>query len=150
MTIEKHDFLLFENSIQLTGGSTPNEMIVMACIYQLPVDRAKNGNTCNCEDAIAGMMSANITLTVMCEWSSSYSLVFGLDDFEIKCQWIHSTVYLWWSVLFLGTYQGMLYSTWNNLASWRLCVTCSWMLFVLILPWREQWASKFLILHAVI
>ena len=65
-----NDFLLRENGVHLTGGSTPpSELIGTARIYRLPVDRTKNGNTYNCEDLIAGMMSALITLTVTCECS---------------------------------------------------------------------------------
>ena len=75
-----NDFSLFENGALLTGGNAPpSELIGTARIYRLPVDRTKNGNTYNCEDVIAAMMSAVITLTVNCEWirwyvNSYYSL----------------------------------------------------------------------------
>ena len=64
----RNDFILHENGVRLKGSNTPpSEMIRTARIFHLPVDRTKNGNTYNCEDVIAGMMSAVITLTVTCE-----------------------------------------------------------------------------------
>ena len=63
-----NDFSLLENGALLTGGSTPpSKLIGMARIFHLPVDRTKNGNTYRCEDVIALMMSAVLTLTVTCE-----------------------------------------------------------------------------------
>ena len=65
-----NDFSLLENGALLTGGNAPpSELIGPARIYRLPVDRTKNGNTYRCEDVIAGMMSAVLTLTVTCECS---------------------------------------------------------------------------------
>ena len=64
-----NDYNLYENGVQLTGGNVPpNELIGTARIYQLPVNRTKNGNTYRCEDVIVFMMSPNLTLTVVCEW----------------------------------------------------------------------------------
>ena len=64
-----NDFSLFENGVQLTeGNAPPSELLEMARIFHLPVDRTKNGNTYRCEDVIAGMMSEVMTLTVTCEW----------------------------------------------------------------------------------
>jgi len=64
-----NDYNLYENGVQLTGGNAPpSELIGTARIFHLPVDRTKNGNTYRCEDVIAGMMSAVLTLTVTCEW----------------------------------------------------------------------------------
>ena len=81
-----NDFSLFENAVHLTGGNAPpSELIGTARIFQLPVDRTKNGNTYRCQDLVGFMMSAVLNLTVTCEWrvgsgykSSYYSLVFGL------------------------------------------------------------------------
>ena len=64
-----NDFSLFENGVQFTpGNAPPSELVGMARIFHLPVDRTKNGNTYRCADVIAGMMSAVMTLTVTCEW----------------------------------------------------------------------------------
>ena len=63
-----NDYNLLENGVRLTGGSTPpSELIGTARIFHLPVDRTKDGNTYRCEDLIALMMSAVLTLTVTCE-----------------------------------------------------------------------------------
>ena len=65
-----NEFILHENGLRLTGGnSPPSERMGMGRVFQLPVDRAKNGNTYNCEGVIATMMSSVITLTVTCKWS---------------------------------------------------------------------------------
>ena len=61
-----NDFFLLENGVLLTA--LPSELIGTARIFHLPVDRTKNGNTYRCEDVIAGIMSAVITLNVTCEW----------------------------------------------------------------------------------
>ena len=72
----KNGFTLRENGVRLTGGNAPpSELIEMARIFHLPVDRTKNGNTYNCEEVIGGMMSAVITLTVTCEWTVSSGYV---------------------------------------------------------------------------
>ena len=64
-----NDFSLFENGVQLTGGNAPpSELIGMARIFYLPVNRTNNGNTYRCRDMIAGMMSEVLNLTVTCEW----------------------------------------------------------------------------------
>ena len=64
-----NDYSLFENGVLLTGGNAPpSELIGMARIFHLPVDRTKNGNTYRCQDLIVFMMSEVMTLTVTCEW----------------------------------------------------------------------------------
>ena len=64
-----NDYNLFENEVPLAGViATPSELTGTARIFHLPVDRTKNGNTYRCEDVIALMMSAVLTLTVTCEW----------------------------------------------------------------------------------
>ena len=63
-------FILRENGVRLTGGSTPPTQVNgLVRIYQLPVDRAKNGNSYECEEAVNGMMSAMLNVTVACECS---------------------------------------------------------------------------------
>ena len=63
-----NDFFLHENGVLLTGSSQPpTQRNGTTRIFHLPVDRAKNGNTYRCEDVIAAMMSAVLTLTVTCE-----------------------------------------------------------------------------------
>ena len=77
-TFGSNDFGLRENGVYLTGGNAPpSELIGMARIYRLSVDRTKNGNTYRCEDVIAGIMSAVITLTVTCEWRVGSGYVDG-------------------------------------------------------------------------
>ena len=61
-------FTLHENEVLLTGGNTPPTQVNgLVRIFQLPVDRAKNGNTYRCEEVVFGVMSALITLTVNCK-----------------------------------------------------------------------------------
>ena len=61
-------FGLRQNDVPLTGD-TPNEVNGILRIFQLPVDRTKDGNTYNCERLIMIMMSPVMTLTVTCKWS---------------------------------------------------------------------------------
>ena len=61
--------ILRENGVPLAGASTPpTEVIGVIRIYNLPVDRAKNGNTYNCESLLTAMVSQVIILTVTCKW----------------------------------------------------------------------------------
>ncbi len=61
-------FTLHENEVLLTGGNTPPTQVNgLVRIFQLPVDRAKNGNTYRCEEVVDGMISALMTLTVTCK-----------------------------------------------------------------------------------
>ena len=61
-------FTLRENSVLLTGGNIPPTQVNGSVrIFQLPVDRAKNGNTYRCEEVVLGMISALMTLTVICK-----------------------------------------------------------------------------------
>ena len=63
-------FFLRENGVRLTGGNTPPTRVNgLVRIFQLPVDRAKNGNSYECEEAVDGMISAKLNVTVVCEWS---------------------------------------------------------------------------------
>ena len=61
---------LRENGVLLTGGSVPlNEVNGTVRIFQLSVDRTKDGNTYDCESGITAMVSPVMTLTVTCKWS---------------------------------------------------------------------------------
>ena len=63
-------FFLRENGVRLTGGNTPPTRVNgLVRIFQLPVDRAKNGNSYECEEVVLGMISAKLNVTVVCEWS---------------------------------------------------------------------------------
>ena len=63
-------FLLRENGVRLTGVSRPPTQVNgLVRIYQLPVDIAKNGNSYECEEAVLGMISAMLSVTVVCECS---------------------------------------------------------------------------------
>ena len=63
-------FILRENGVRLTGGNTPPTQVNgMMRIFQLPVNRAKNGHTYECEEAVDGMISAKLNVTVACECS---------------------------------------------------------------------------------
>ena len=63
-------FILRENGVHLTAGNTPPTQVNgLVRIFQLPVDRTKNGNSYECEDAVNGTMSAMLKVTVACECS---------------------------------------------------------------------------------
>ena len=62
--------LLRLNGVRLPAGSIPPNTVTDATrVFHLPVDRAKNGNTYDCSSALTAGVSADITLTVTCEWT---------------------------------------------------------------------------------
>ena len=63
-------FGLRESGVLLTGGNTPPTRVNgLVRIFQLLVDRAKNGNSYECEEVVLGTISAKLNVTVACEWS---------------------------------------------------------------------------------
>ena len=67
---EGERFFLRENGVRLAGGNTPlTQVNGLVRIFQLSVDRAKNGNSYECEELVHGMISAMLSVTVACECS---------------------------------------------------------------------------------
>ena len=63
---------LRENGTLLVGNSTPpNELNGAVRTFQLPVNRAKDGNTYDCLQVITAMISSLIDLNVICEWNGA-------------------------------------------------------------------------------
>ena len=64
------DLLLRENGVQLINENTPpNEVNGAVHVFQLPVDRAKDSNTYECQQVLTAVISAQTTLTVVCKWN---------------------------------------------------------------------------------
>ena len=61
-------FALRENGVLFIGDDTPpNEVNGLVRTFELPVDRAKNGNTYRCEEVVDAMISADM-LTLNITW----------------------------------------------------------------------------------
>ena len=65
---EESGFILRENNMQLVGDdSPPTQANGTVRIFQLPVDRTKDGYTYNCLHIFTARSSLLITLTVICK-----------------------------------------------------------------------------------
>ena len=77
--------LLRQNGELLTGDDLlPTTASDAMCVFHLPVDRMKDGNTYHCSSTFNPREFPDITLTVTCEWTR-------WDTLQLACISLHCT-----------------------------------------------------------